>query len=59
MEPIELTLEQKLSLRILEVQAKKLNAEQLREIVITMAREIAYKEAIYKQLFVKQLGISP
>lgn len=57
MQPVELSLEQKFSLRSFETQVSQMSHEQAQLFLVQLYEQMLIKEAIYRDLLKKEWGI--
>lgn len=57
-EPIELSLEQKFSLRSFETQVQRMSREQAQDFLIKLYEQMMVKEELYKQLLKRQWDVA-
>lgn len=56
-QPIELTLEQKFSLRSFETQVERMSHEQAQHFLVQLYEQMMVREAMYKEFLKHQWGI--
>ncbi len=57
--PIELTLEQRFSLRSFETQVKQMSREQAQEFLVKLYEQMMLRETMYKHFLKHQWGLEP
>jgi hypothetical protein len=57
-QPVELTLEQKFSIRSFETQVNRMSREQAQEFLIKLYQQMIVRENMYKEFLKHEWGIS-
>ena len=58
-EPIEMSLEQKFSLRSFETQVQQMSREQAQEFLVKLYEQMIVRENMYKEFIKHQWGLEP
>ncbi|NJL83063.1 MAG: NblA-related protein [Chloroflexaceae bacterium] len=58
-QPLELSLEQKFSIRSFETQVQKMSREQAQEFLVKLYEQMMVRENMYKEFIKHQWGLEP
>lgn len=58
-DPVELTLEQKFSIRSFETQVEKMSREQAQKFLVKLYEQMMIRENLYKQFLKHEWGLEP